>query len=765
MNRISTISLSFLASVYCFAGASTTIDLDSEAGLTIVAPDGYSQAAYSFGAVPAGQGTNGLGATIVLQGGDGFLLYGPSVDTGEGVALIECSVWTSTPDVFLAIVGLNVPIDGSLVANMPVNGADYQGSWHRMEVLYDPKGNSVVPAFQVVATTNVVTIVYLDQIVITPIGMNAEQLKHVTGIPQATPTPSPTLTPEITPTPPEESPPTITIDLPGLPPEAKPLEMVLIPAGTFTMGCPSTERGYIAANEWPPHEVTITDAFYMGKYEVTQAHWEAVVGYNPSTFSGPPNHPVKVVSWDDCQTFIESLNLLEQRTFRLPTEAEWEYACRAGTTTRFSFGDALECSDLFDVYCELMDQYMWWLGNKTYQGNVSDTKEVGLKLPNPWGLFDMHGNVFEWCSDWWQEPTSRGPQIDPQGPATGSNRVIRGGSWNTSARGCRSAYRGGTDPKSPSSFIGFRIVTSGREPPTPTRTPMPPVTPSPTPPVTATPTPIESGPTITVDLPGLAAGAKPLEMVLIQPGTFTMGCPSTERGYFGYEWPPHEVTITDAFYMGKYEVTQAQWEAVMGNNPSHFGGHSNHPVEYVSWNNCQAFIEILNGLGQGRTFRLPTEAEWEYACRAGSTTRFSFGDALECYDTGLSYCELMDQYMWWRGNHTYGGNVDGTKEVGLKLPNPWGLYGMNGNVWEWCSDWWQEPTSRGPQIDPQGPATGSNRVIRGGGWNNDAQFCRSAHRHWDTPDLTGFDLGFRIVASGLESPTPSPSPTPIEGNQ
>jgi len=225
----------------------------------------------------------------------------------------------------------------------------------------------------------------------------------------------------------------IVVHLPGLPEDAKKMEMILIKPGSLTMGSPKGEVES-SVNDWPLHEVTITRPFYIGKYEVTQAQWESVMRNNPSYFRGKPNNPVEKVRWRTCQRFIKKLNSLGQGTFRLPTEAEWEYACRAGTKTRFSFGDSLENAD----------RYMWWEGNNDPKG----TKEVGLKLPNPWGLFDMHGNVQEWCEDRWQLPYERTLQIDPKGSSSGSsffflwtNRVFRGGSFESRAQNCRSSYR------------------------------------------------------------------------------------------------------------------------------------------------------------------------------------------------------------------------------------------------------------------------------------------------------------------------------------
>ena len=258
--------------------------------------------------------------------------------------------------------------------------------------------------------------------------------------------------------------------------------------------------------------------------------------------------------------------------------------------------------------------------------------------------------------------------------------------------------------------------------------------------------------TITIELPGLPENAKMLEMVLIEPGTFTMGSPKDERGRSDREWPPHEVNITKPFYVGVYEVTQAQWEAVMGSGSHHskFRGKPDNPVEKVSWHACQKLIKRLNALGEG-TFRLPTEAEWEFACRAGTDTRFFFGDALECADTGEEYCETADKHMWWSGNNDSGE----TKEVGLKLSNPWGLYDIHGNVSEWCSDRWEAPYQRGPQTDPEGPSSTwfsriwplSNRVNRGGSIYHGfgACECRSASRHYEQRIDFHWSLGFRLV--------------------
>ena len=166
------------------------------------------------------------------------------------------------------------------------------------------------------------------------------------------------------------------------------------------------------------------------------------------------------------------------------------------------------------------------------------------------------------------------------------------------------------------------------------------------------------------------------------------------------------------------------------------------PVNNVSWIECQEFIEKINEMGLG-TFRLPTEAEWEYACRAGTTTRFFYGDVLETDDLE-EYSPIHDLYMWWCGNCVA---EETPLPVGLKLPNPWGLYDIHGNVWEWCEDWWEKPWDCGPQVDPTGPETGTARVVRGGGALGYAQGCRSADRRCDfcTPDYQVPHIGFRLV--------------------
>jgi len=215
------------------------------------------------------------------------------------------------------------------------------------------------------------------------------------------------------------------------------IEFVLIPAGTFIMG---GETGYDDSK--PPHQVTLSKPFYLGKYPVTQAQWKSIMGKNPSIFKGD-NRPVEQVSWNDCKEFIQKLNAREEgNTYRLPTEAEWEYACRAGTMTQFCFGDD----------GTMLSQYAWYNDN-----SERETHPVGQKKANAWDLYDMHGNVWEWCQDCYGVYTKHAV-IDPRGPSSGSSRVYRGGSWYRNAGGCASAYRVSYDPSIRNGSLGFRLA-------------------------------------------------------------------------------------------------------------------------------------------------------------------------------------------------------------------------------------------------------------------------------------------------------------------
>jgi uncharacterized repeat protein (TIGR02543 family) len=596
------------------------------------------------------------------------------------------------------------------------------------------------------------------------------------------------------------------------------IEMVQITAGKFTMGSPTTEVD--RSSDETQHWVTLS-GFYMSKYLVTQEQYQAVMGTNPSNFktavsgeSGTPGKlPVERVSWYDAIVFCNRLSIAEglspvyrisgstdpsawgsvptssnaiwntveivagSNGYCLPTEAQWEYACRAGTLTAYNTGNNTVSVDTG-----------WY-----YANSGDKTHKVGLKPANDWGLYDMHGNVFEWCWDWYGNYLDATLFNDPMGKVDGSYRVKRGGCWSYGTYTMRSACRTDTSPYACSDSIGFRLVrgavtvhtvtfesdngygattksvTSGNTVPRPEN-------------------PQKSGYffdnwysdkalttvyNFSTQVKGnitLYAKWNPIviEMVKIPAGIFTMGSPSNETGRFSDEGPQHQVTQS-GFYMGKYEVTQEQYHVVMETNLSNFtaaingenGTPGKLPVECVSWYDTIVFcnkLSIAQGLSpayriSGSTdpevwgypfyntkwdtveivagsngYRLPTEAQWEYACRAGTTTVYNTGNTVN-NNTG-----------WYNGN-----SGSKTHQVGLKSANAWGLYDMHGNVYEWCWDWY-DIYSGTQQTDPLGPSSGSHRVIRGGSWGHSSFNMRSAFRlNADYPHVMNPDIGFRVV--------------------
>jgi formylglycine-generating enzyme required for sulfatase activity len=237
-----------------------------------------------------------------------------------------------------------------------------------------------------------------------------------------------------------------------------------------------------------------------------------------------------------------------------------------------------------------------------------------------------------------------------------------------------------------------------------------------------------------------------MKLVRIKAGTFLIGAPAGERQSNDFEKPQYEVEISRDFYVGVYEVTQKQYQAVMGNNPSFFsqtgGGRGqvqgqntdDFPVEQVSWHDAQKFTEKLSALprerSNGRKYRLPTEAEWEYCCRAGTKTRFNVGDELAPRDANFN-----------------NNNLRRTCKVGSYKPNAFGLYDVHGNVWEWCSDWYEDKVyQQKVRKDPQGPKNPTrSKVQRGGAWNHTADVCRAAFRNNPSPETRSSTEGFRVV--------------------
>ena len=541
-----------------------------------------------------------------------------------------------------------------------------------------------------------------------------------------------------------------------------------IPAGRFVMGSPESEAQR-SENE-VAHEVTLSRGFWLGSTTVPQSLWRAVTGANPSRFSGD-DRPVEQVSFADVEGFLSSLNSqVSGLELCLPTEAQWEYACRAGTTTPFHTGETLTT-----------DQANY-NGNSPYGESPKgeyrqETVACGSLPPNGWGLHEMHGNLWEWCSDWHGKYSSEA-QTDPVGPESGSHRVVRGGSWVSSARFVRSAYRNWYDPGLRHGSLGFRCClssASGAEPAAGVESPVAEQGPERTRAGGADdffslPTSDDTDDTaaqtvllprrevriLRSDLeeirvercerPAWAAdfgqdrfgpfadfevsannGSVRQRLRWIRPGQFEMGSPEDEPGRSDRE-VPHTVTLSQGFWLFDTPCTQALWQAVTGENPSRFVDDLR-PVEQVTWQQACDFASQLSEQMSGQVFQLPTEAQWEYACRAGTQTPLYSGPLEILGDTNAP---ALDPIAWYGGNsghefdhpnpmklskrdRQYDFESAGTRRVKEKAPNPWGLSDMLGNVWEWCSDWDGEYSSE-PQTDPIGPESGSCRVVRGGSW-------------------------------------------------
>ena len=562
--------------------------------------------------------------------------------------------------------------------------------------------------------------------------------------------------------------------------------MVPIKGGTFTMGATAEQGDDYNEDEQPAHEVTVSD-FYIGLTEVLQATWWNVMGSNPSHFhyevpceapmrgEGKSEYipydgiyeyidrPVEQVSWYDCQKFIARLNMRTGKHFRLPTEAEWEYAARGGQLGRgYKYAGSDSINDV--AWC-----------NPMYYG----TATIGSHRANELGLYDMSGNLWEWCQDWYGNYSSTA-QNDPTGPATGSNRVLRGGAWNSDASECRVSSRDSKRPDYWQDNVGIRLAYDADD--------------SPRFRLSQTVIELGDGESMAINIlnghgaysynvvegennvivgidgntfnvEGAAEGMSIIritdnatgastELVVVvvlgdelfvvngvtfklkkvNGGTFMMGDPNNNNTDENLK-PAHQVTLS-SYRIGQTEVTQQLWEAVMGNNPSKFKGKPNNPVEQVSWNDCQEFIAKLNEL-TGRKFRLPTEAEWEYAARGGDAhSDYIYAGSNNLYNVAWFY---DNSFALGPEDYNYG-----THYVCTKSRNALDLYDMSGNVWEWCQDWYGNYSSE-EQTDPTGPATGFYRVSRGGSWCNSAKYCRVFARNYGAPSFKEHYLGLRLA--------------------
>ena len=500
-----------------------------------------------------------------------------------------------------------------------------------------------------------------------------------------------------------------TFELPGTDEQ---MAFMRIEPGMFLMG---------DYDEGPVHEVGISRGFWLGKYEITQGQWQAVMGETEraAPWSSQGNvregssYPAVYVSWEDAQAFIVRLNAAAgDSLYRLPSEAEWEYACRAGTSTQWSFGN--DESDL---------TYHGWYYDNAGLWNERYGHKVGMLLPNRWGLHDMHGNVAEWVQDVFSGYPNRVARLDPLGSLGVGTHAFRGGSFDQDAFGVRSAFRTYAGSGGTTSYIGLRLVRI--------ITPEVPEGSGTLPVEVMGVSPVEVlAEEDTFELPGTD---EQMAFMRIEPGAFLMG--DYDEG------PVHEVGISRGFWLGKYEVTQGQWQAVMGETeraaPWSSQGNvregSSYPAVYVSWEDAQAFISQLNAAAGDSLYRLPSEAEWEYACRAGTSTQWSFGND----ESDLTY------HAWYYDNAGLWNERYGHK-VGMLLPNRWGLHDMHGNVAEWVQDGIRSYNSV-PQLDPLGPLGGGTRAFRGGSFDQDAFGVRSAYRTYAGSGGTTSYIGLRLV--------------------
>lgn len=496
------------------------------------------------------------------------------------------------------------------------------------------------------------------------------------------------------------------------------IEMVLIPPGKYYRG-----EGNSAV------VITLTRPLWVGKYEVTQQQYDALMGNNPSHFKKQGTkaavYPVETVSHASAVQFCEAASKNTGAAFRLLREAEWEYAYRAGTRTKYYNGDEDENVGEIAHY-----------GENT--GRVSPQK-VGTKVPNAFGLHDMAGNVWEWCSDYWTGRYDMRTTVDPLGPETGQGCVTRGQCWSSSADGCRAAKRSRDAETYGGSHLGFRVacVPAGL-------------------PAGDPPAPLDCSDADGADAAAVLTaqrawarylgeathrrrfaldktGKVTVEMILLPPGKYYRGSPGKAV----------LTTLTEPLWVGKYEVTQQQYAAVMGRNPSHFKREGPDaalcPVEMASHLDARKFCEIASK-NTGAEFRLLTVAQWEYAYRAGTRTKYYNGDD-DAKATDLAQCNEN--------------NFVRTAKVGTKLPNAFGLYDMGGNVSEWCADFWDPDFVETKTIDPPGPQTPSKlgriRVHRGNAWDSYARTCHATSGGASSDTYGGSQLGFRLARVAKKS--------------
>ena len=523
--------------------------------------------------------------------------------------------------------------------------------------------------------------------------------------------------------------------------------MVDVEGGTFIMGATSEQGDEGWSHEYPTHNVSLS-SFKIGQTEVTQTLWEAVMGNNPSHYQADLNQPVENVSWEECMIFISKLNEITGRNFRMPTDSEWEYAARGGKRSKgykYSGGNDI-------------DKVAWYKNN-----GGATTHIVATKIPNELGIYDMSGNVYEMCQDFWGSYADN-PQTDPIGAGFYYTRVRRSGSFNMDARYCRVSCRDEFQVHNVgSNTLGLRLALDDEN--------------SSKLMLAKSVAVFDVAEQFTIDIlngkgnytlkihndgivSGVVSGEKIIltgktigfttvilednishlsttlnvvvtlekpkifnvrgvtfTMMPVAAGTFMMGATPEQLAYASNdEKPAHKVTLTKNYYLGQTEVTRALWEVVMEDNPNLSSDELNKPVTHISWDDCQVFISKLNEI-TGMTFRLPTEAEWEFAARGGNKSMgYIYSGSNNPYEVAWFWESIPSQNL----------DDERSQPVAQKAPNELGLYDMSGNVPELVYDFNYNYTS-GDQIDPV-CTYGQYHITRGGSWASGHELCRVSDR-------------------------------------
>lgn len=481
----------------------------------------------------------------------------------------------------------------------------------------------------------------------------------------------------------------------------------LITSGSSNSNTSSFNGQYEFRNAVPTHSVTV-NPFYIGKIEVTGALWNAVMGTNYNS-----SLPFGNASWYDCQQFIEKLNEKVGVKFRLPTEAEWEFAARGG---------AKSCG-----YCYSGSNRLY---NVSINGVNISQPSAACKSPNELGLYDMSGSVWEWCQDWYGAYSNQ-RQTNPKGPSSGKEKIMRGGNYYQYRKeiNCCVAYRRNLEPTTRSNDQGLRLCLDVNN----------------TELSDFTKKQEASSKQYALRWDDATKtfyyNGQSYKMVAVESGTFEMGTPKDRKKYMKKEKfeeaKPHKVTLS-AYYIGQTEFTKGFLRALLGDCTGPL------PDDLLpasmSWDICKTVADLLSKI-TGRNFCIPSEAEWEFAARGGNRSRgyMYSGFASDIYsEGGQNYFDYAVTNHWRNGSAV----KRDIQTVASKKPNELGLYDMTGNVWEWCADWYAKYETKAV-TNPMGPSTGTMRVYRGGS-HVERDIPKVYDRFSDYPDKAYSNVGFRL---------------------